>query len=94
VTVYMPTPADEIQPSLTDEGLREPDSAYRFLADQLLRIPAAYRQPAMAEEIRRTTRINRSFNRGFPTIETIDTGRDELAAVVNEIRAQLNRKQP
>lgn len=88
MTVYQPLP---VLPAFTDEALRDPEGPYRYLADSLLTIPAEYRQSAMAEVIRRTTKTTYIDALGgkMAMSKTIDTGRDEHAAVIAEIRAQL-----
>lgn len=89
--VYLPASADRILPEYTDEALRNSNSNNRFIADRLLQIPAAYRQAAMTEKIHRTIRTVGGGLR--KTFETVDTGRDELAAIVQEIRNQLEEQQ-
>lgn len=92
MTTYLP--AAVVLPEYTDESLGSPQSEFgRGLAALLLTIPAEYRQSAMAEVAKRTSREHStdSTNSGVRMImiEIIDTGRDEHAAVVAEIRAQL-----
>ena len=88
MTTYQPLP---VLPAFTDEALRNPDGPYRNLADSLLTIPAGYRQAAFAEVTRRTTRTRYADTPHGRMAEVlmIDTGRDEHAAVIAEIRAQL-----
>lgn len=89
MTAYQPLP---VLPAFTDESLSDPQSEYgRGLAALLLTIPAEYRQSAMAEVIRRTTKTTYIDALGgkMAMSKTIDTGRDEHAAVIAEIRAQL-----
>lgn len=93
MTVYHPAP--QVLPEYTDESLSDPQSEFgRGFAALLLTIPAEYRQSAMAEVAKRTTQMRpyRAAGRtvgSFAVFETVDTGRDENAAVIAEIRTQL-----
>ena len=52
------TPHDVVLPELTDEALADEHGAYRGdVRLALLRLPAQWRQTALAEHFRRTTRV-------------------------------------
>jgi hypothetical protein len=91
VTAYRP--AAVILPTLTDEALAEdrPDGGcVGQVRELLLTVPAEYRQAVLVEDHRRTTIAVRTSG-GIET-RSVRTGRDELAAITAEVRAQLNQE--
>lgn len=84
---YHPTPDDKILPEYTDERLRSGTGYGRHVADVLLTIPAAYRQPCEAEVTSRTTVTHRTVN--GPMLKHVADLHATRKIIVAEIQEQL-----